>query len=131
MTLIELLIAMTVMAIGIAAIVAGFTSGLFAVNRADKAAVAATLAEKQMETYKQSSYSAIPITATSATPTGSDGRTYWMQTTVVMQCPDGTTPSPACSLGEPVKAVTIVVRDGSSSAKTLITQETTFDSLAG
>jgi type II secretory pathway pseudopilin PulG len=131
MTLVELLIAMTLMAIGIAAIVAGFTSGLFAVNRADKAAVAATLAERQMETFKQESYSAIPVTTTTTTLTGSDGRSYWMQTTITMQCPDGSTPSPSCPLGEPVKAVTIVVRDGSSTEKMLITENSTFDSLSG
>jgi prepilin-type N-terminal cleavage/methylation domain-containing protein len=50
--LVELLIAMTVMAIGISAIVAGMSSGFVAVNRARDASTAAALADKQMEAYR-------------------------------------------------------------------------------
>jgi prepilin-type N-terminal cleavage/methylation domain-containing protein len=50
--LVELLIAMTVMAIGISAIVAGMSSGFIAVNRARDASTAAALADKQMEAYR-------------------------------------------------------------------------------
>ena len=49
MTLIELLIAMTILAIGIAALVAGFSSGILSINRARLASTAAALADKQME----------------------------------------------------------------------------------
>jgi type II secretory pathway pseudopilin PulG len=52
MGLVELLIAMTVMAIGISAIVAGFSSGIFAVKRAGDASTAAAVADKQMEAYR-------------------------------------------------------------------------------
>jgi type II secretory pathway pseudopilin PulG len=52
MGLVELLIAMTVMAIGISAIVAGLSSGLVAVNRARDASTAAAVADKQMEAYR-------------------------------------------------------------------------------
>jgi prepilin-type N-terminal cleavage/methylation domain-containing protein len=50
--LVELLIAMTVMAIGISAIVAGMSSGFVAVNRARDASTAAAVADKQMEAYR-------------------------------------------------------------------------------
>jgi prepilin-type N-terminal cleavage/methylation domain-containing protein len=50
--LVELLIAMTVMAIGISAIVAGLSSGLIAVNRARDASTAAAVADKQIEAYR-------------------------------------------------------------------------------
>jgi prepilin-type N-terminal cleavage/methylation domain-containing protein len=50
--LVELLIAMTVMAIGISAIVAGMSSGFIAVNRARDASTAAAVADKQMEAYR-------------------------------------------------------------------------------
>jgi prepilin-type N-terminal cleavage/methylation domain-containing protein len=50
--LVELLIAMTVLAIGISAIVAGMSSGFIAVNRARDASTAAAVADKQMEAYR-------------------------------------------------------------------------------
>jgi prepilin-type N-terminal cleavage/methylation domain-containing protein len=50
--LVELLIAMTVMAIGISAIVAAMSSGFVAVNRARDASTAGAVADKQMEAYR-------------------------------------------------------------------------------
>ena len=132
MTLVELLIAMTLMAVGIAAIVAGYTSGVFAITRADKATVAASVADQQMETYHQEPYSAITIGGpTTTSVTGSDGRSYSVTTTVAWACIDSATP-PSCtgSAGEPVKQVTISVVDPSNS-KTLYTEGSTFDSQSG
>lgn len=161
MTLVELLIAMTVMAIGISAIVAGFSSGIFAIGRADQASTAAALADQQMEIFRQYSYDSISVTSDQAPSTqatldggncntstficpGADNRKYWLSTTVVMQCPDGTTPSAgACTTGQPVKLVTVTVKDAVPSTsnpgcpsggttcpgKTLITENSTFDSL--
>ena len=59
--LVELLIAMTVMVIGITAIVAGFSSGMVALNRASRASTAATLADKQMEAYRAIQWSSIMV----------------------------------------------------------------------
>jgi Tfp pilus assembly protein PilV len=50
--LVELLIAMTVMVVGIMAIVAGLSSGIVAVKRAGDASTAAALADTQMEAYR-------------------------------------------------------------------------------
>ena len=55
-TLVEMLIAMTIMAIGIAALVAGFSSGILAVNRAGTTSTAGSLADKQMEGYRQAGF---------------------------------------------------------------------------
>ena len=57
---IELLIAMTVMAIGISAIVAGFSSGIVALNNASRTGTAGTLADKQMEAYRALPYASVP-----------------------------------------------------------------------
>ncbi len=69
MTLIELLIAMTVMSIGIAALVAGFSSGVVSINRARVTSTAGSLADQQMEAFRQGSFATVvskpgaPITA--------------------------------------------------------------------
>ena len=68
MTLIELLIAMVVMAIGISAIVAGFSSGILAVDRARLASTAGALADKQMELYRQAAFTSLHAGARSAAP---------------------------------------------------------------
>ncbi len=69
MTLVELLIAMVVMAIGISALVAGFSSGLVAINRGAKASTAGALADQQMEAYRRLSFASIATTATASPST--------------------------------------------------------------
>jgi Tfp pilus assembly protein PilV len=59
--LVELLIAMTVMVVGITAIVAGMSSGMVALQRASQSSTAATLADKQMETYRAIRYDMIAL----------------------------------------------------------------------
>ena len=138
MTLIELLIAMTVMSIGIAALVAGFSSGVVSINHSRLTSTAGSLADQQMELYRQASFSSLPTaTQTPTTPAGPDGHTYWMQVDGSWTCAVGTyaagpvgTPG-TCSgtpASRPVKAVTISVRDGSDTAKLLFSETTTFDS---
>src|SRR4051812_27603728 len=130
---------MVVMAIGISAIVAGYSSGLLAVNRARLTSTAGTLADKQMEVYRQGSFASVPITSliVSPPPIGPDGHTYWMRIDGSESCAIGTfvagTP-PTCNstpLSRPVRLVTITVRDGSATAKVLFTENATFDSSTG
>jgi prepilin-type N-terminal cleavage/methylation domain-containing protein len=135
MTLIELLIAMTILSIGIAALVAGFSSGVVAINHSRLTSTAGSLADKQMELYRQASFASLPTTTQlPTTPTGPDGHTYWMQVDGSWTCAVGTYsagPPPSCSgtpASRPVKAVTINVRDGSASARLLFSETTTFDS---
>jgi prepilin-type N-terminal cleavage/methylation domain-containing protein len=138
MTLIELLIAMTVMSIGIAALVAGFSSSILSVNRANAASTAGTLADKEMELYRQAAFTSLPIgLQTATTPAGPDGHTYWMQVDGNWTCAVGTYsagPPASCSgtpASRPIKVLTITVRDGSDTAKLLFTESATFDSSTG
>jgi prepilin-type N-terminal cleavage/methylation domain-containing protein len=135
MTLIELLIAMTVMSIGIAALVAGFSSGVVSINHSRLTSTAGSLADQQMELYRQAAFTSLPTTTQSpTTPAGPDGHTYWMQVDGAWACAIGTFsagPPPSCSgtpASRPVKRVTINVRDGSASARLLFSETTTFDS---
>ena len=86
MTLIELLIAMVIMSIGIAALVAGFSSGIVSVNRARLTSTAGSLADQQMELYRQASFASLPHHAAdarprrparTATPTGCRSTVRW------------------------------------------------------
>ena len=132
MTLIELLIAMAVMSIGIAALVAGFSSGIVSINHSRLTSTAGSLADQQMEIYRQASFDSLPTTPQGATtPTGPDGHTYWMKVDGSWTCAVGTYSAGTCSgtpASRPVKSVTINVRDGSASARLLFSETTTFDS---
>jgi prepilin-type N-terminal cleavage/methylation domain-containing protein len=72
MTLVELLIAMVVMSIGIAAIVEGYSSGIFTTVRATRASSAGALADQQMESFRGLAWSSVYTAATpmDATYTG-------------------------------------------------------------
>jgi prepilin-type N-terminal cleavage/methylation domain-containing protein len=148
MTLIELLIAMAVMSIGIAALVAGFSSGIVSINRARTTSTAGTLADHQMELYRQASFTSLPVgLQLPTTPVGADGQTYWMQVDGVWTCAvpgstysgDPHLPGPPASCSDnppgipasrPVKLLTIEVRDPAT-AKLLFTESATFDSSTG
>jgi Tfp pilus assembly protein PilV len=69
MTLVELLIAMIVLTIGILALVAAYTSGYMALNRATRVSSARLVADQQMERFRAIQYSAIQL----GTPTGTCG----------------------------------------------------------
>jgi type II secretory pathway pseudopilin PulG len=138
MTLIELLIAMVVMSIGIAALVAGFSSGVVSINRARVTSTAGTRADQQMELYRQAAFTSLPVgLQTPTTPTGPDGHSYWMQVNGAWTCAVGTYsagPPATCSgtpASRPLKVLTITVRDGSPTAKLLFTESATFDSSTG
>lgn len=146
--LIELLIAMTVMVIAIMAIVAGFSSGMVALNRASQASTAATLADIKMEGFRKGTWASIAPACISGTEpgcsppgtpqTGPDGRTYRLDWAVQFQCVVGTLstpPSPAtCGTGfpPPVKLVTIVVYDPTTTPiKELFRESSTFNQATG
>jgi Tfp pilus assembly protein PilV len=62
--LIELLMAMTMLNIGILALVAAFHAGSFALQRSGKISTAATLADQQMEVFRLNKYAAIYLDTT-------------------------------------------------------------------
>jgi type II secretory pathway pseudopilin PulG len=142
MTLIELLIALVVLAIGVTALVAGLGGGILAVERGGRTTIAGTLADQQMETYRQGAFASLPIGVQSATTSkGSDGKTYWLQATILWTCPvppasaanTGTT-LPTCTgttAVRPVKLVSINVRDTTSGGTLLYTESSTFDASTG
>src|SRR5438045_4138045 len=63
--LLELLMAMTMLNIGILALVAAFNSGAVALQRASRVSTAAALADTQMERYRAILYSTIGLDSTS------------------------------------------------------------------
>jgi prepilin-type N-terminal cleavage/methylation domain-containing protein len=138
LSLIELLIAMVVLSLGIAALVAGFSSGILTVARSAKASTAGAVADRQMEAFRGLSYGSIAVGSTSTTTTASNGATYRIGTDVTLTCIDNAAPSgspPACLpvggvINRPLKLVTIVVRDDSNS-KVLFREASTFDASTG
>ncbi|HEU5243530.1 MAG TPA: hypothetical protein VFU33_03940, partial [Gaiellaceae bacterium] len=75
--LVELLIALLVLNVGIFATLGAFTSAATAINRASHVSTASAVADKQMETYRDTAYASIPSTGTTTTSvTGADGRPY-------------------------------------------------------
>ena len=146
MTLIELLIAMVVLAIGVTALIAGLGGGILAVERSANTTIAGTLADQQMETYRQASFASLaPGVQSATTSKGSDGKTYWLRATISWTCPrpprrgrhhQGSTPptctsTPPAPTVRPVKMVSIDVRDTASTGKLLYTETSTFDASTG
>jgi Tfp pilus assembly protein PilE len=64
MTLVELLIAMMVLTVGILALVAAYSSGYVALNRATRVSSATLVADAQMERFRAIQYSAIQLNTT-------------------------------------------------------------------
>jgi type IV pilus modification protein PilV len=63
-TLVELLIAMVVLTIGILALIAAYSSGYVALNRATRVSSARLIADQQMERFRAVQYSAIQLNTT-------------------------------------------------------------------
>jgi type II secretory pathway pseudopilin PulG len=64
MTLVEVLIAMVVIAIGVSGLVAGLGGGILAVQRSAKTSTAGALADQQMEGYRRIPFASIGTTDT-------------------------------------------------------------------
>jgi type II secretory pathway pseudopilin PulG len=151
--LVELLIAMTVMVVGITALVAALSSGMVALNRASRASTGAALADIQMEGYRKVKYTDAVLAPTcssgtsassdcfvSSPKTGPDGRSYRIDAAIRFDCAvgtlGGTVPTSATCTGtgasRPAKLVTIVVYDPSTTqAKELFRETSTFDQATG
>jgi len=79
MTLVELLIAMIVLTVGILALVAAYSSGYVALNRATRVSSARLVADAQMERFRAVQYSAIQLN-TSCGSSCSEDSTYTSDT---------------------------------------------------
>lgn len=152
--LIELLMAMTMLNIGLLAVVAAFSSGIVSLNRASRVTTAAVLADGQMELYRSLTYAAIrlePSSIPSTTPYNTD--TAYSASQVTASCPG---PPDECNAsrqatgadnksyridtyivsttptgGRALKKVTVVVRDYNNLALTFARQISTFDQSTG
>jgi Tfp pilus assembly protein PilE len=151
--LIELLMAMTILNVGILAVVAAFNSGIVTLRRSGVTATASVLADKQMELYRSLTYGSIaldPSSIPSTTPYTSDSAYSASQVTITCtapipaQCNASQTTTgpdhhayrvdsyivddhPAGSAGRTVRRVTVVVRDGRHLANVLARSTSTFD----
>lgn len=70
--LIELIVSMTMLNVGILAIVAAFNSGTLALNRAAEVSTASVVADKQMELYRALKYTEIALDTTAAAAANAD-----------------------------------------------------------
>lgn len=71
-TLVELLIAMMVLTVGILALVAAYSSGYMALNRATRVSSATLVADSQMERFRALQYSAIQLNTSCGTTCAED-----------------------------------------------------------
>ena len=122
--LVELLIALLLLNVGIFATLGAFTSAATAINRASHISTAATVSDKQMETYRDTPYNTIPSSGTTTTSvTGADGRTY----TVVATFANGSQLTTGTYQGSVyVKQVTLAVKDPADHNRVLVTSSSTF-----
>jgi type II secretory pathway pseudopilin PulG len=118
--LVELLIAMSVLAIAVLSLIGGYSSGYLALNRSGRTDNAAALADKQMQVYRSGTWAQI-ASYSNANAVGPDGRKYNLQATVTTQNAPGTT--------RPVKYVSITVSD--SSGHVWASEQSAFDQLNG
>jgi prepilin-type N-terminal cleavage/methylation domain-containing protein len=158
--LLELLMAMTMLSIGILALVAAFNSGTVALQRAGRTATAAALADTQMERYRALTYGAIELDANAVSATDS---TYRSDSVLGGNIANDVTTSTDCGgvppecnpsrsavgadrhnyrvdtyvtyttppSGRQEKLVTVVVRGATSPYATYARQQSTFDLSTG
>ena len=123
--LVELLIALLVLNVGIFATLAAFTSGALALRRASHVSTASAIADQEMETLRDSSYSTIqqlqsaPLTI-DPWPNAPDGRAYKVQVQATPFTPSG---------GTQIEQVTVTVTDDAEH-KVLVTSSSTFSPCA-
>jgi uncharacterized protein (TIGR02598 family) len=131
--LIELLIAMSILSVGLLGVLSSFSSGYLALNRANTQATATLLADKTMEAYHGLQFANLPASGTtpsvtysaSSTPASPDGRTYTVQSTVS----DATATNTSGSTARSLKVITVTVTD--SIGHQWVSQTSTFDALTG
>jgi Tfp pilus assembly protein PilV len=159
--LMELLLALTILNIGLLALVASLNSGIIAVERASKISTAATLADSQMELFRAIKYSALALDD-NATKNLTDD-TYKSDPVLAGDVNNSITTATDCTSmpsycnpsrivngadarqyrvdsyltwttptsGRQVKLVTVVIREAQTPYKQLSRQQSTFDESTG
>jgi type II secretory pathway pseudopilin PulG len=153
--LVELVAALSIMSIGILALVAAFNSGALVLQRSARVSTATVLAERQLELYRGMTWEQIGLAADSADSLYAAGRPYGEDPD--LSCDPADAALPECmpiqtvngpdgrsyrvdtyvvqhdfadqggSALRPVKVVRVIVRDGSELSSVLVRQESTFD----
>jgi prepilin-type N-terminal cleavage/methylation domain-containing protein len=101
--LVELLIAMTVLAIAIAAQLTVFSASFTSLHRASRKGTAVMLADKQMEIYRTVAYSCIYLTAGTGDSTYSSDTAYSASQVTGSSCsPNATPPTSATTASQTV-----------------------------
>ncbi len=90
--LIELLIAMTVLSVAIAAQLTVFSAGFTSLHRASRKGTAVMLADKQMEIYRTVAYSCVYLTSASGDSTYMADSAYSASQVTATDCSPNTTP---------------------------------------
>lgn len=109
MGLIELLMAITILNVGILAIIGAFNSGMITLRRSSMTATASVLADQQMELYRALTWDQISLDTTSI---GSVDGTYKCDQALGASCPNATTSlvtascSPVTNQCNPSRSVT-------------------------
>jgi Tfp pilus assembly protein PilV len=123
--LIELLISLLVLNLGIFATMGAFTSGAVAIRNASRVSTASALADKNIEAFRDMSYSSssFAVGTTTANQTGADGLTYSVTTAI----PSGSQLTTGTYQGSTaVKVVTITIKDGATGKTLYGPASTTF-----
>ncbi len=152
--MIELLLAMTMLNIGMLAVIAAFSSGMVTLSRASRVTTASVLADGQLELYRALTYDSIRLASSSIPSTAPyTTDTAYSATQVTGTCAG---PPPECNAsrqatgadgrsyridtfivsvpvtgGHNIKRVTVVVRDYNNLAVTFARQVSAFDVATG
>jgi len=132
--LIELLISLLVLNLGIFATMGAFTSGAVAIRNASRNSTAAALADKNIEAFRDMSFTSSSFNAgtTTANQTGADGLPYSVTTQITSGTAQtsGISPAPAYSGSTAIKVVTITINDAASGRRLYGPASTTFSQCA-
>ena len=127
--LIELLISLLVLNLGIFATMGAFTSGAVAIRNASRVSTASALADKNIEAFREMSYSSasFAVGTTTANQTGADGLTYSVTTAITSgsQLTTGTYQGSTA-----VKVVTLTIKDAATGRVVYGPASTTFSQCA-
>jgi prepilin-type N-terminal cleavage/methylation domain-containing protein len=157
--LVELLISMTILSVGVLALLATYSSSSAALVRSARIGTAVTVADKQMELYRGLLYTEIRLASATIPSSGtytSAGSPYTGGAQVTTPVCSGSPTPDECNAsravtgpdgrsyqvevyiyphtpsgGREIKAVTVVVRDNANGSEVLARQESTFDPYTG
>ena len=126
--LIELLISLLVLNLGIFATMGAFTSGAVAIRNASRVSTASALADKNIEAFRDMSYSSpsFAVGTTTANQTGADGLTYSVTTAIT----SGSQLTTGYQGSAAVKVVTLTIKDGATGRTVYGPASTTFSQCA-